>query len=114
MPVVLTLFAASQFLHAIPTAGNDIVLEAVLGLPGAGLEVAAGLATNASRLGSLAFAKAGAVAAILWVLGIGARMGFSMWVTYGGHAASPASAPPITAPRGRPGWPASSSWRCSR
>ena len=86
VPVVLTVFAASQFLHAIPTAGNDIVLEALLGLLGAGLGVAAGLATNVSRLGSLSFAKAGAVAAILWVLGIGARMGFSMWVTYGGHA----------------------------
>ncbi len=86
VPVVLTVFAASQFLHAIPTAGNDIVLEAVLGLLGAGLGVASGLATNVSRLGSLALAKAGAVAAILWVLGIGARMGFSMWVTYGGHA----------------------------
>jgi hypothetical protein len=86
LPVVLTVFAASQFLHAIPTAGNELVLEAGLGLLGAGLGAAAGLATSISRLGTLAFAKAGAVAATLWVLGIGARMGFSMWVSYGGHA----------------------------
>jgi hypothetical protein len=86
LPVVLTVFAASQFLHAIPTAGNDVVLESVLAVLGASLGVAAGLVTSVSRLGSLAFAKAGAVAATLWVLGIGARMAFSMWVTYGGHA----------------------------
>jgi hypothetical protein len=85
VPVVLTVFGASQFLPVIPSAGNDIVLEAVLGLLGASLGVAAGLATSVRRLGSLAFAKAGAVAAILWVLGIGARMGFSIWVSYGGH-----------------------------
>jgi hypothetical protein len=53
---------------------------------GAGLGVAAGLATSIRRTGAEAFAKAGALAAVLWVLGIGARLGFSIWVSHGGHA----------------------------
>jgi len=86
VPVVLTVWAAAQFLHAVPTAGNDVALEAALALFGAVLGAAAGAATNVSRLGAGAFAKAGTLAGILWVLGIGARMGFSLWVTNGGHA----------------------------
>ncbi|HZU72008.1 MAG TPA: hypothetical protein VE990_04485 [Acidimicrobiales bacterium] len=86
LPVVMTVWAASQFLHDIPTAGNDVVLEAALAGTGAALGLAAGLATTVSRLGAGAFAKAGAMAAALWVFGIGARMGFSLWVTHGGRA----------------------------
>jgi hypothetical protein len=66
-PLVATVWVASQYLHTIPTAGNDTVLEIGLGLLGTG-----------------AFAKAGLVAAVLWVLGIGSRVGFSLWVTHGG------------------------------
>jgi hypothetical protein len=86
LPVVLTVWAASEFLHGIPMAGNDVVLEATLGLLGAVLGVVAGVATSVSRFGTGAFAKAGAVAAAFWVLGIGARVGFSTWVDHGGHA----------------------------
>ena len=84
VPVVVTLWVASQVLHAIPTAGDDVLLEAVLGLTGLCLGVAAGLATSVRRDGAGAFAKAGLVAAILWVLGIGARVAFSLWATHGG------------------------------
>ena len=31
VPVVMTVWFASQILHAIPTTGNDVVLEASLG-----------------------------------------------------------------------------------
>ena len=86
VPVVMTFLFVSQVLHTIPTAGNDIVLEGSLALLGAGLGVAAGLATSIRRRGEGAFAKAGAAAAALWVFGIGARVGFSLWVSYGGQA----------------------------
>lgn len=85
LPVVATVWVASQFLHSIPTAGNDVALVAVLAGIGAALGVAAGLATTVRREGSSAFAKAGAAAAALWIIGIGARMGFSIWVTHGGQ-----------------------------
>jgi hypothetical protein len=85
-PVVVTVWVAGQFLHSIPTAGNDVLLEAGMALVGAGLGVGAGLATSVRTDGAGAFAKAGLAAAVLWVLGIGARMGFSLWVTNGGQA----------------------------
>jgi hypothetical protein len=85
-PVVVTAWVAAQFLHGIPTAGNDAVLVAGLALAGATLGALAGLATTVSRQGAGAFARAGAVAAVLWVVGIGARMGFSIWVTHGGQS----------------------------
>jgi hypothetical protein len=84
VPVALTVWGASQFLHAIPTAGNDAVLELGFALAGAGLGALAGLATRIRRDGAFAFAKAGMVAAVLWVLGIGARVVFSLWVGHGG------------------------------
>lgn len=84
VPVVLTVWACSQILRSVPTAGNDLVLETTLALTGATLGILAGLATSVRRDGPGAFAKAGAVAAVLWVLGIGARVAFSLWVTHGG------------------------------
>jgi hypothetical protein len=86
VPVVMTLWAASQVLQSVPTGGNDMLLE--LGFAGAGcvLGTAAGTVTSLRREGSSAVAKAGAVAAMLWVLGIGARVGFSLWVQHGGAA----------------------------
>lgn len=86
LPVVVTLWVAAQFLHGLPTAGNDVVLECALALAGAGLGALAGMATTVRRDGVGASAKAGATAAVLWVAGIGARMAFSLWVTYGGQA----------------------------
>lgn len=84
VPVALTVYAASQFLHAIPTAGNDVVLEAVFVLGGTVLGTLAGMATTIRREGAGAIAKASMFAAALWVLGIGARVGFSLWVEHGG------------------------------
>ena len=85
VPVVMTFWFVSQILHTIPTAGNDVFLEASLAMVGMGLGVAAGLTTSVRRLGEGAFAKAGAVAAVLWVLGVGARAAFSLWVSHGGE-----------------------------
>ena len=86
-PLVATVFVAAQFLHAIPTAGNDLVLIVGLACVGAALGAGAGLVTAVRLDGVNAFAKAGLVAAALWVVGIGARMGFALWVGHGGQAA---------------------------
>ncbi|MGP0108002.1 MAG: hypothetical protein ACLPR9_03900 [Acidimicrobiales bacterium] len=86
-PLVATVFVAAQFLHAVPTAGNDLVLIVGLACVGAALGVGAGLVTAVRLEGVHAFAKAGLVAAVLWVVGIGARMGFALWVGHGGQVA---------------------------
>jgi hypothetical protein len=85
-PVVMTLWVATSLLHSIPTAGNDLVLELGGAVAGASLGALAALATAVTRSGTTAVAKAGAVAAVLWVAGIGARVGFSVWVGHGGAA----------------------------
>lgn len=85
-PVVMTAWVASSFLHGLPTAGNDSLLEVTLAVSGAALGVFAGLTTSVTRQGAGAFAKAGAIAAVLWVAGIGARVGFSLWVAHGGRS----------------------------
>jgi len=86
-PLVATVFVAAQFLHAIPTAGDDLVLIIGFASVGAVLGAGAGLMTTVRRDGASAFAKAGLVAAVLWVVGIGARMSFALWVGHGGQAA---------------------------
>ena len=85
-PVVMTLWIATSLLHAIPTAGDDLYLEVGGAFAGATLGTLAGLATSVTRRGANAMAKAGALAAVLWVLGIGARLTFSIWTSNGGAA----------------------------
>ena len=86
-PLVATVYVASQFLHAIPSAGDDLVLIVGFACVGAALGAGAGILTTIRREGAGAIAKAGLSAALLWVLGIGARMGFALWVGHGGQAA---------------------------
>ena len=86
-PLVVTIWVCTSILHGIPTAGNDLVLVVggtAFGAISAGL---AALATTVGHDGAGAFAKAGALAAVLWVAGIGARVGFSLWVSHGGAPA---------------------------
>jgi len=87
LPLVMTTWIATSLLRAIPTAGNDVVLEVGGALVGAALGALAGLATGVTRRGATAIAQAGAAAALLWVAGIGARVAFSLWVSHGGAPA---------------------------
>ena len=87
LPVVITICVASQFLHGLPTAGDDLVLEIAGGLTGALLGAGAALATSVRLVGRSAVAKAGAFAAALWIVGVGGRVAFSFWVTHGGQPA---------------------------
>jgi len=72
--------AASQYLHGIPTVGNDGLLVAIGVGAGLGLGVASARLTrlDIDREG-VPVARATVAAAALWVLGIGARMGFSLY-----------------------------------
>lgn len=88
LPVVIVAFAAQHYLHTIPTTGNDMVLIAALVLIGAVIGVLAGLAMHLRIDGHGAtLARAGWLAASLWVLGIGARLAFVLASEHGaGHA----------------------------
>jgi hypothetical protein len=84
LPLVITVCVGFSFLRSVPTAGNDLVL--IGGLTAVGLLLGTGAATTTRlRLGmdGVPFAKAGFVAAALWVLGIGLRMAFAFATTHG-------------------------------
>ncbi|MCF3120199.1 hypothetical protein IPZ68_10870 [Streptomyces arenae] len=86
LPLGIVAFVAYSYLGSVPTAGNDLVLIAALMAVGAALGIAGGIYTRIRALDGHLLVKAGAVSAILWVVGMGARMGFQMWVEHGGGA----------------------------
>jgi hypothetical protein len=87
-PIVIVAWAAATYLHTIPTSGNDLLL--IIGCAAAGtvLGVLCAVFTSVTADGSGApVAKAGVVAATLWVLGVGTRLAFQLYVTHGGGPA---------------------------
>ncbi|CDR09144.1 hypothetical protein [Streptomyces iranensis] len=86
IPLGIVAFVVRTYLDGVPTAGNDLVLVGALMGVGAVLGVAGGVYTRVRALGGDILVKAGAVSAALWVLGMGARMGFQLWVEHGGGA----------------------------
>jgi hypothetical protein len=83
LPVVLVSVTALYYLRSVPTAGNDLVLELVLACSGAALGVLCGLTTHLRRKADGIYAKAGFVAAALWVFGMALRMGFAFAADHG-------------------------------
>ncbi len=114
VPLGAVAYAATQYLHSVPTAGNDLVLEAGLAAIGCALGVLAGLATSVRPVDDGAFAKAGPLAAFLWILGIGARMAFEIWASHGARPAWGDSASSTTSRPLRRGRRRSCSWRSPR
>lgn len=84
IPLGIVAFVAHTYLDSVPTAGNDLVLIGALVAVGAALGIAGGVYTRIREAGGHLLIKAGVVSAILWVLGMGARMGFQVWVDHGG------------------------------
>ncbi len=87
-PVGLVVFAAVEYLHGLPTSGNDLTLVVAGAIVGGTLGCLCGLLTRIHRLPDESLlAKATAAAALLWVLGVGARMGFAVYAENGGGPA---------------------------
>jgi len=88
VPLALMLFVGAEYLHSVPTAGNDLVFIVLLAAVGLVLGVLGGLATQV-RAGErgVALARVGWIAGGLLVLGLGARMAFAFAV---GHGFEPA------------------------
>ena len=88
LPVVLVAAAAAYYLKSVPTQGHDVLLDVLCVAAGALLGAGCGLATRfvKDREGFLV-ARAGLVAAVLWIAGMAARTGFEYAATHGGaHA----------------------------
>ena len=84
VPLVMMFFVGTQYLHSLPTAGNDLVLIVLLTAVGLTLGVLGGFATHV-RAGDngVAFARVGWIAGGLLVAGIGSRMAFAFAVSHG-------------------------------
>src|ERR1700759_5709878 len=67
VPLAMISFAAKNYLHSIPTAGNDLVLIGLMAGVGAVFGLAGGLLTRVRMLNGRAHIKATAGAAALWV-----------------------------------------------
>ena len=88
VPLVILFFVARQYVHSLPTAGNDLLLVLALASVGLTLGVLSGLATSVRAGGDgVALARVGWVAGVLLVAGIGARMVFAFAVTHGAEPA---------------------------
>jgi hypothetical protein len=84
VPVLAVGCAAVLFLHSVPAGGNDIALELACVLGGSVMGAVGGLTTRL-RLGAdgRPLGRAGALAASMWVGGVGARLAFAVAATYG-------------------------------
>jgi hypothetical protein len=84
-PVVLVALAALYYLNGVPTAGNDVMLYAVLGSIGLIFGIACAWTTHIWRASDgFAHSKAGVAAAFFWIVGIGSRLAFEEYSSHGG------------------------------
>lgn len=85
LPLALVAWAASHYLRGIPTSGDDRLLVAAGVLTGLALGSMSAVLTRLELDGDgVAVARATFGAAALWVVGIGGRMAFSMFMQHGG------------------------------
>ena len=84
VPVLAVGAAAVMFLHSVPGGGSDIALELAGVSAGAAMGAVGGLATRLRRgADGRALGRAGALAAGMWVAGVGGRMAFVFAATHG-------------------------------
>ncbi|MGD0199005.1 MAG: hypothetical protein ABSC56_14015 [Solirubrobacteraceae bacterium] len=84
-PLVIVGIAVANYLHGIPTAGNDLVLVGALALVGLLIGVASGQTAIMRRAGDgNVLARSGWLSGFFWVLGMGSRFAFVYWITHSG------------------------------
>lgn len=86
-PVIILAVAVATYLNGFPTGGNDLVLVGALAVLGGLIGVASGQ-TVVMRRGEHgeALARAGWASAFFWVLGMGSRFAFLIWISNGGQS----------------------------
>ena len=86
-PLIILGIAVATYFNGFPVAGNDLVLVGALVILGGLIGVASGQ-TVIMRRGEHgeALARAGWASAVFWVLGMGSRFAFLVWINNGGKA----------------------------
>lgn len=85
-PVALVGWAAYEYLGDVPDHRSDWAFVAVLASVGLALGVACGLLTSVYVQEEAVMARAGGLAAGLWVVGMGGRLAFGVAALHGGGA----------------------------
>ena len=88
IPLALCAYTFHSYVHTLPTAGHDLVLIAAATAAGVTLGVLGGFTTHVRAENGQAYARAGFVAAGLWVTSMSARLGFIIWITHSSGAAA--------------------------
>lgn len=80
LPLVLVGIAGSEYLKGFPTGGNDVALTVIFTAIGLALGTLSAMATRVWRNEQgIVVAKAGVLAAVLWMVGMGFRFGFQLY-----------------------------------
>ena len=83
-PMAMVLFIGQQYLHSIPTAGNDLLFIGALASLGLALGTLSGLATHVrADEDGMALARVGWLAGALLTAGISSRMVFAFASSHG-------------------------------
>jgi len=84
-PLIILGIAVANYLHGIPTQGNDLTLTAVFAVLGALIGIASGVSVIMHRHedGTVTF-RSGWASGFFWVLGMGSRFAFIYWITHSG------------------------------
>jgi hypothetical protein len=84
-PIILVGIAVATYLNGIPTAGNDLVLAGALALLGLVIGVASGQTAFIRRdADGEVLTRSGWLSGFFWVLGMGSRFAFLIWISNGG------------------------------
>lgn len=82
-PLIIVSIAVFSYLKGIPTAGNDLVLVGVLALLGTLIGTASGQTVHMRVVDGLVTSQARLASAFFWVLGMGSRFAFLIWINDG-------------------------------
>lgn len=87
-PILISAWAIANYFHGVPTAGNDLVLVGLATGLGITFGALAALYTKVTTgPDGVPYAKAGVVAAVLWIVGVGTRFAFQLYASHGGAGA---------------------------
>jgi len=88
LPLGIVAYVCTKYLRSVPTGGHSLTLVACAAGAGLALGVLCGVYTHVYRgANGSPFARATGIAAGLWILGVGARLGFSLYAEHGGGPA---------------------------
>ncbi len=86
-PLVVIGIACGHYLKSVPTSGNDVVLTLTLAALGAAIGFASGVTLKMRRDSARqVLIQARWASVVFWVLGMGGRFAFLIWISHGGVA----------------------------